>query len=130
MVHPPRTQRLLAKGNPVASKIGHTILDVLETAGADLTRVVICHMDRSCYEDLETQKELVKRGTWIEYDLWGTETYNIRFQDAFQHDMMRIFEVKKLLAEGYGDKLLFAHDVCMKMQRVKYGWFWLRPHPA
>ena len=83
----------------------------------------MCHMDRSCYEEVETHMELVKRGAFIEYDLWGTDTYNIRFQDAFPNDMTRLFAVKKLLEGGYGDKLLFAHDICMKMQRVKYGGF-------
>ena len=115
-VHPPR----MIKGVPT-SKLAWQILDVLEDEGADLEKVIICHLDRSCYENVKYQEKIADRGAYIEYDLWGLETYNERFNDAYQHDMMRVFEVKQLIKDGYIDNLLFAHDVCMKIQRTKYG---------
>jgi phosphotriesterase-related protein len=31
--------------------------------------------------------------------------------------------VLKLIDDGYADRLLFSHDVCMKIQRREYGGF-------
>jgi phosphotriesterase-related protein len=115
-IHPPRR----IKRDPT-SKLALGILDLIESEGVDLRRIVICHMDRSSYEDLKFQREIAERGAYIEYDLWGLDAYVERYGDAYQHDMRRVFEVKELIRDGYADKLLFGHDVCMKIQRTRYG---------
>ena len=48
------------------------ILDILESAGADVSHTVIAHMDRTMFRD-ENVLKLAKRSCYIEYDLFGTE---------------------------------------------------------
>lgn len=48
------------------------ILDVLETAGADLSRVVLCHMDRT-HPDGDGIAPLLDRGAVVEWDFFGIE---------------------------------------------------------
>ncbi len=49
-----------------------TILDILESSGADISRTVIAHMDRTIVSD-EVVLKLARRGVWLEYDLFGIE---------------------------------------------------------
>ena len=48
------------------------ILDVLEKAGADLSRTVMSHLDRTIFDN-DKLLELAKRGCYLEYDLFGIE---------------------------------------------------------
>ena len=48
------------------------ILNVLEEAGADLSRTVMSHLDRTMFDD-QRLLELAKRGCYLEYDLFGVE---------------------------------------------------------
>ena len=48
------------------------ILDVLAAAGADLSRTVMSHLDRTILDD-QKLLELAKRGCYLEYDLFGIE---------------------------------------------------------
>eukprot|EP01045_Picozoa_sp_COSAG04_P000658 COSAG04_NODE_17_length_40288_cov_9.152728_14_plen_77_part_00 len=46
------------------------ILRVLQAAGADLSRVVMCHIDRTVFLE-STLQELAATGCYLEYDLFG-----------------------------------------------------------
>ena len=46
------------------------ILRVLQAAGADMTRVVMCHMDRTVFTQ-EGALEIARTGCYMEYDLFG-----------------------------------------------------------
>lgn len=48
------------------------ILDILEAAGADISRTVMSHLDRTFYDDKKLL-EFAKRGCYLEYDLFGIE---------------------------------------------------------
>ena len=48
------------------------ILNVLDEAGADLSRTVMSHLDRLGLDD-QRLLELARRGCYIEYDLFGME---------------------------------------------------------
>ena len=56
------------------------ILDVLEAAGADLSRTVMSHIDRTMFSD-DALLQLAKRGCYLEYDLFGIECshYQVRY---------------------------------------------------
>lgn len=56
------------------------ILDVLAAAGADLSRTVMSHLDRTIVDD-QKLLELAKRGCYLEYDLFGIECshYQVRW---------------------------------------------------
>ncbi len=45
-------------------------LDVLDRAGADLSRVVVSHLDELI--DLDHHREILRRGAYVEYDCFGS----------------------------------------------------------
>ena len=103
------------------------IADVLESAGADLSRVVISHMDR-CGYPLDVRKGLLERGCVLEYDVFGLEGYypaRSALLDGvlpdIPNDVGRIKEIQELIALGYLGQIAISHDIGMKMQLTRYG---------
>ena len=68
MVHP--------GANPAAP---FEILDILATSGADVSRVVIAHLDRTVQERGKLV-ELARRGCVLEFDLFGSEISHYQVQ--------------------------------------------------
>lgn len=99
------------------------ILDILEEEGLPLDRVVICHMDQSKWlgGSMEHQREIAKRGAYVEFDLFGHELYFPEAEDAQPSDVDRAEYVAELVEDGYGDKLLLSHDVFLKHLLRTYG---------
>ena len=92
----------------------HEILDVLEAAGADLTRVVISHMDRT-YPDGEGILELARRGCVVEWDFFGIEHSNYWMAVIdLPNDWMRIRQIARLFEAGLGDRVAISHDICTR----------------
>jgi len=103
------------------------ILEVLAASGADLSRVVMSHMDR-CGYSLATRLELLKAGCYIEYDLFGFEGYypaRVAVAEGalpdMPNDLGRVKEIIDLISRGYVERLLLSHDVGMKVRLVCYG---------
>jgi phosphotriesterase-related protein len=94
-------------------------LDILEAAGADLSRVVISHLD----EQLDTayHRAVLERGAYVEYDTFGSEAYFDGEGSAEPSDRERVTALIELLDAGWADRLLIAQDVCTKGQLLKYG---------
>lgn len=123
-VHPPGRSPNAQQGRTYpTSRWGGDVLDIVGEVGLPPERVVVCHMDRTLFEDLEYQKDLAERGAFIEYDLWGTELYHEEYDDGYLSDAQRIDAVAELIDAGHASRLLFSHDLCMKIQRTKYGGF-------
>jgi phosphotriesterase-related protein len=97
------------------------ILDTLAEAGADLSRVVMGHMERTI-ADVESMLDLARRGCYLEFDLFGWETsyYPLSEMDMAS-DAQRMNFVKRLVDEGYAERVVIAHDVFAKSRLVKYG---------
>jgi phosphotriesterase-related protein len=99
------------------------VLDILEAAGADLTRVAISH----CDELIEPQwhASIAERGAALSFDTFGSETY---FDEQFgqePRDTERIECVLRLLEKGYASQITLAHDICTRIQFRHYGgWGW------
>lgn len=49
------------------------LLDIVESEGGDVSRVVICHLDHVM--DVEYHKAVAARGVYVEYDRCGIERY-------------------------------------------------------
>ncbi len=103
------------------------IIEVLKNAGADLSRVVMCHMDR-CGLLLKTRRQLAEVGCYLEYDLFGLEGYyTIETALADDHmpdlpnDVQRIKEIKELIDMGFVNQILLSHDLLVKWRLVSYG---------
>lgn len=123
-VHPPgRTERSQRDRTYPTSRWGLEVLDVLEAEGLPPERVVMGHMDRTVFEELEWQRELAERGAYLEYDLWGMEASLDQYGDAYMSDAQRLSFVTDLIEAGHADRLLFSQDVYTKLQRTAYGGF-------
>lgn len=57
------------------------ILDVLEEAGADISRTVMSHLDRTIFDE-EVLLKFAKRGCYLEYDLFGLECSHYQVSGA------------------------------------------------
>ena len=98
------------------------IIDILRQAGADLTRVVICHIDRTPFR-LQTRLAIVESGCSIEYDLFGWEGYYPLDMAVAQmpNDVQRIREIIEMKDHGFLANVLVSHDICYKTRRHTYG---------
>ncbi|GLP83016.1 phosphotriesterase family protein [Mycobacterium antarcticum] len=96
------------------------VADILESAGADLSRVVMAHLDTSLHRP-DYHRRVAERGCIVEYDLFGHEFFES--ENAFQSfgDTERVHAVAALIADGYGTQLLLSHDICYLIQLRSYG---------
>ena len=111
LIHPGRDDRSPAE-----------ILDVLEDAGADLTRSIIGHLDRTVL-DRTALLRLAGRGVYLEWDHFGFERswYPPNLKVDMPSNAGRMDYLAYMISEGYGDKLLVAHDVASKVRLTRYG---------
>ena len=102
----------------------HDVLDILETGGADLSKVVIGHLDGVQPFPLDYHASLTARGAYVEYDLFGCVEFS---EDGLwappPNDLSRIEAVLDLVDRGAGSRILLSHDVCTKIQQRRYGGF-------
>lgn len=98
------------------------IVGLLADAGADLSRVVMGHLDRTI-QDLPGLVELGRSGVVLEFDLFGLETsfYPWPGVRAGLSDAQRLELVRGLLDAGLGDQVVLAHDICTKHRLARYG---------
>jgi len=87
-------------------------LDILESAGADLTRVCIGHCDAHWHsnidDDLAYYHAILQRGAMIEFDLIGwTELMS---------DEARADRIAVLVGEGFANRILLSTDTCRQSQ--------------
>jgi len=98
---------------------GHEALDLVEQAGGELSSTVLCHLDPQIPAGLDYHAELCERGATIAFDIWGDELdYGAV---AMPSDRERVAATLELVARGYGDRLVHAHDVCTKTQLQRFG---------
>lgn len=110
---------------------GHAVLDILEDAGADLTRVVLGHLDLTLAhvdvglgELVDYHRSLADRGAVIEYDTVGNELYwpDLRGTAmAFPCDRERARALALLIEAGYADRIVLSQDIASKLQLLSYG---------
>ncbi|XP_042672979.1 phosphotriesterase-related protein [Centrocercus urophasianus] len=98
------------------------IVRILQEAGADTSKTVMSHLDRTIF-DTKKLLEFAKLGCYLEYDLFGTEFIYYHFQPDIDmpSDNDRIARIHMLIDEGYEDRMLMAHDVHTKNRLMKYG---------
>ncbi|CAN5776295.1 phosphotriesterase-related protein [soil metagenome] len=100
-------------------KEGLRVVDVLEEAGADLSRVVIGHLNPSL-PDVGYHRAMAERGAVLGYDLCG---YDIVLTDGRfpAHDWETADAVAQLVAEGFGDRIILSQDTALKTDYLRYG---------
>lgn len=95
------------------NRLAHHGLDILESEGANLERVVICHLDTRPDPDYVTS--IADRGAFVEFDTFGMEF------DQMAEDSARIELVVEIIKRGYLSHILLSQDICWKTLLVKYG---------
>ncbi|MED5450397.1 MAG: phosphotriesterase-related protein [Chloroflexota bacterium] len=97
------------------------ILRILADSGADLSRVIMGHLDRTV-SSLNVLEELADTGCVLEWDLFGNE---ISFYQPSDFDMPsdaeRLNFIRHMTDIGLGDRIVISHDICTKHRLVKYG---------
>ena len=107
----------------------HITLDLVESEGGDLGRVILGHSDEIT-DDFELINDLLERGVYIQFDLIGRE-YAVDSIDEMSPGTsfdLSVTEkdavaISKLIDSGFGDRILLSHDVCWKTHLRKYGGF-------
>lgn len=81
-------------------------IDLLVSAGVEPSKIAIGHVDTVPTPGFAV--EVAKRGVFV-----GIDTVN----SSRPHEVrMRVEQVVDLLRAGYGERILFAHDVCLTSQ--------------
>ena len=98
------------------------IIEVLSEAGADLSRTIMGHLDRTVFLS-ETLTKIAEAGCFMEWDLFGTESsyYPLNPAVDMPSDAKRMDDIARISSEGYANKVLVAHDICAKHRLEKYG---------
>jgi phosphotriesterase-related protein len=111
MIHPGRHQAA-----PVE------IIAVLDGAGADLSRTIICHIDRTV-DRPEILAELAATGCILEYDLFGFEHsyYPWSLPIDMPNDAARLRWLRWLFDRGHVAQVVVSQDICFKDKLVRYG---------
>nr|DBA25191.1 TPA: hypothetical protein GDO54_012749 [Pyxicephalus adspersus] len=98
------------------------IVRILQEAGADVSKTVMSHLDRTIFDEKKLL-EFAELGSYLEYDLFGTELLNYQFNTSVDmpSDNDRIIALRSLISHGYEDRIVISHDIHTKNRLVKYG---------
>jgi phosphotriesterase-related protein len=98
------------------------IVGILEAAGADLSRVALCHMDRT-YPAGGREAELARTGVMVEWDFFGIETSHYWMDPDVElpTDRERIRRIAAMFEAGLGDRVLVSHDICTRTRLRRWG---------
>ena len=101
---------------------GEVALDILEAAGADLSRVLLCHLSE---QPAATgyHLALLRRGAGLGFDTFGAEYALDAAGRRLATDEERIGGLLRLLDAGYAAQLFLSQDICERLQLRAYGGF-------
>ena len=97
------------------------ILEVLENSGADLSRVIMGHLDRTVFE-FDALLKIAATGCYLEWDLFGNEgSYYPLAEIDMPSDAQRLDFIMRIVDAGYSEKIVIGQDICTKHRLVTYG---------
>ena len=97
------------------------LVEFLRAHGADLTRTIIDHIDRTIFDD-DRLFRLADAGVVLEWDLFGQEGTNYALNDIdMPNDGKRIQDIRRLLDRGHGGQVVISHDICHIVQMTEWG---------
>ncbi len=98
------------------------IIDELRGVGADLSRTIMSHIDRTVFVR-ENLRAIAESGCCLEWDLFGSEQslYVHNLAVDMPSDAKRMDDIAWAIAEGLGDRIVIAQDICHKKQLLRYG---------
>ncbi len=97
------------------------ILELLANNGADISRVIMGHLDRTVFE-FDTLRSIAESGCYLEWDLFGNEgSYYPQADLDMPGDAQRLDFIRWAIDAGYGDRVVIGHDIFTKHRLVTYG---------
>ena len=97
------------------------ILELLADAGADISRVIMGHLDRTVFEFGGLQN-LAASGCYLEWDLFGNEGSHYPLAEFdMPSDAQRLGHIMRIADAGYSDRIVIGHDIATKHRLVRYG---------
>ena len=96
------------------------IIEVLSEVGADLTHTIMGHLDRTVFRK-STLKQIAESGCYLEWDLFGNERSYYNSKIDMPSDAKRMDDIAWVNSQGYGDRVLVAHDNVSEMNYVSNG---------
>ena len=113
MIHPGRHERLPLE-----------IADAVRRDGGELRRTIMCHVERTIV-DRAVLLELAATGVYLEYDLFGLETFYYPYNPAFDmpNDGERMRQIRFLIEHGHLRQILMSHDIAYKHCLTRWGGF-------
>lgn len=94
-------------------------LDVVERAGGDVERTVLCHLDVTTPRAVDRTELALERGCYVAFDIWGDE---FAYGGAeMPSDLERARATAELCDRGWGHRLVHSQDVCTKTQLRRHG---------
>lgn len=95
-------------------------IEIMEDEGMDLTHFCLAHVDRN--PDYWYHKKMLEKGVYLIYDGPGKAKY--------YPDSVRVELLKKLVADGYADRLMLSNDMGRRSHHTVYGkgpgWQWIK----
>ena len=94
--------------------------DILGEEGANLSRVIMGHMDTTLHRP-DYHRRVLDLGCLVEFDLFGHEFFESENDFISPGDYAKTKAVSGLVAEGYASQILLSHDCCFKIQLRTWG---------
>lgn len=113
-----KTKKAIHVHTDLYTENGYEIIEILTNQGVEPSKICIDHIDVWIRPDYI--RGLLKKGVYVEFDNFGKEFY-VSEERRFAYDLERIIELKKLIDEGYKDRILVCNDICLKTMWKKYG---------
>lgn len=98
------------------------VADFVTARGADPSRVVISHIDRTIFDD-ERLMRLADSGVVLELDLFGQEQsyYGLDLKVDLPNDAERLRWIRRLIDRGHLDQIVISHDICYRTRLTRFG---------
>lgn len=88
------------------------VLDIIESEGVDLHRVVMSHTGG---RDVKTMEAIFKRGAFVEWDYMGQASRKAG------SDQRVIDSIYAMIEAGHTDQIIISHDICTQEQLKENG---------
>ena len=97
------------------------IMGLLADGGADISRVIMGHLDRTVFE-FDALQGIAASGCYLEWDLFGNEgSYYPLAEIDMPSDAQRLEFIRRIAEVGYADRIVMGHDIATKHRLVRYG---------
>ena len=97
------------------------ILELLANGGADISRVIMGHLDRTVF-DFQSIQSIAASGCYLEWDLFGNEgSYYPLAEIDMPSDAQRLNFIRRVADAGYSHRVVIGQDIFTKHRLLKYG---------